>query len=203
MSQPNTPLVSDRTDVGRAVEKNYSKRYLDELIEATELYDEEFLSPYAQFYIQTPEAGYAFYMLACIFKKIDALINVTKRSGQCPWEYFSHQASFVEFSKAIEALTERASHATTEPPIIEQIRKADRSRMRRSMLKRITDLDPARITFEGDVFENLMDRNSFFDDFLKVIYIKRRKKQSLEVTGRSDHSYHHRKRPKSRKLLTE
>jgi hypothetical protein len=190
MSQPGALLASDPNEVDKAVEENYTKKYLDNLSEAADILDDEYLSPYALFYLQNNEVGYAFYVLACIFKKIDALIDVSNKADQSPWEYFSSQDSFVKFSRAIETLTERVFQGTTEPPIIEQIRKADRSRMRRVMLKRITDLEPARITFDREVLEHLIDRNSFFDDFLKVIYIKRGKKQSPDATGKNEHFSH-------------
>lgn len=187
MSQLGSILTSDLSGTDKVVEENYTRKYLDDLGEAVEMMtmDEEDLNPYVQFYLQSPKAGYAFYILACIFKKIDALMDVSNKADQSPWEYFSSKSSFKNFSKAIEALTNGVSQGTMEPAIIQQIRKADRSRMRRVMLKRITDLEPGCLTLiDGQMLDYLTDRNSFFDDFLKVIYIKRGKKQSSDVAGK-------------------
>ena len=109
-------------------------------------------------------------------------------AGRSPWEYFSDLDSFVKFGRAIENLTKRVSQETSEPTIIEQIRRADRSRMRRVMLKRITDLEPRLRTFDQEIIDGLIDRNSFFDDFLKVIYIKRSKKQNPAMSGKKNDS---------------
>ena len=190
MSQPSTLLASDAAKADKAAEDNYTKKYLAEISEAKDSIYYEFLtlSPYAQFYIQNNEAGYAFHMLQCIFKKIDALIGISSIAGRSPWDYFSDLSSFVKFSRVIGALTEKVSEGTSEPTIIEQIRRADRSRMRRVMLKRISDLEPRLRTFEQEIIDGLIDRNSFFDDFLKVIYIKRGKKQNPAVSGKKNDS---------------
>jgi hypothetical protein len=188
MSQSSALLTSDLAKADKAAEENHTKKYLDDVGEAVDFLDDECLTldPYAQFYLQNNGAGYAFYMLECIFKKIDAFIDIKYKAYRSPWEYFSNLDSLVKFGRAIEALTERASQGTTEPTIIEQIRRADRSRMRRVMLKRITDLEPCRRTFNHQVFDNLIDRNSIFDDFLKVIYIKRTKKQNADISGKKN-----------------
>ena len=91
MSQPSAVLVSDAAKADKAAEDNYTKKYLAEISEAADNIYAEFLtlSPYAQFYKQNNEAGYAFHMLQFIFKKIDALIGINSMAGRSPWEYFS------------------------------------------------------------------------------------------------------------------
>lgn len=182
--KPNTVPTSDRTDVGKAEEERYTKQFLDGLSDFAFEWDEELIDPYALFYSENKEAGYAFHMLRRIFQKIDAFIGI-ENVTQSPWAYFSSLKSLLSFSKAIEALTE-AAQGVSEPPVIEKIRMADRTRIRRAMLKRIIDLEPSRRTFDAEVLEYLTDRNTIFDNFLKAVYKKRAKKQDPPVTSKTE-----------------
>jgi hypothetical protein len=184
MSQPNTVPTSDPNGADKAAEKSYTKRFLDGLDDFAMECDEELINSYAIFYSENVEAGYAFYMLHHIFKKIDAFIGI-KNNIQSPWAYFSSLESLVSFSEEIEALT-KAAQGVSEPPVIEKVRIADRTRIRRAMLKRITDLEPSRRTFNAEVLDYLTDRNTIFDNFLKGVYKRRAKKHDPNVTGRME-----------------
>jgi hypothetical protein len=184
MSQHNTVPRSGRNDADKAAEESYTKQFLDDLGDFAIEWDEEPIDPYAIFYSENVEAGYAFYMLQHIFKKIEAFIGI-KSNIQSPWAYFSSLTSLVSFSEAIEALTKTAQ-GVSEPPVIEKIRIADRTRMRRAMLKRITDLEPSRRTFDAEALDYLTDRNTIFDNFLKDVYKRRAKKHDPNVTGRME-----------------
>ena len=184
MPQPNTVPTSDPKAADKVAEERYTKKFLDKLSDFAIGRDEEFTDPYAMFYSQNVEAGYAFHMLAHIFKKIDAFIGI-KGNTKSPWAYFSSLESLVSFSKEIEALT-KAAQEVSEPPVIEKIRIADRIRTRRAMLKRIIDLEPSRRTFNDEVLDYLTDRNTIFDKFLKAIYKRRAKKQDPSMIGKME-----------------
>jgi hypothetical protein len=184
MSQPNTVPTSDPNDADKAAEKRYTKQFLDGLGDFAMECDEELINPYAIFYSENVEAGYAFHMLQHIFEKIDAFIGI-KSNIRSPWAYFSSLESLVSFSDAIESLT-KAAQGVSEPPVIEKILIADRTRKRRAMLKRITDLEPSRRTFNAEVLDYLTDRNTIFEKFLKDVYKRRAKKHDPNVTGRME-----------------
>jgi hypothetical protein len=184
MPQPNAAPASDPSNADKAAEERYTKQFLDRLSHSEFHQDEEFIDPYSIFYSGNIAAGYAFHMLEHIFKKIDAFIGI-KSNTRSPWAYFSGLESLVSFSKAIEALTKEAQ-GVSEPPVIEKIRIADRPRMRKAMLKRITDLEPSRRTFNAEVLAYLIDRNTIFDKFLKAVYKARAKKQDPNVTGKME-----------------
>lgn len=159
------------------VEQRYSKKFLDGLSEFLWEWDEEDISEYAKFYSDNPQAGYAFHVLKGIFEKIDMFIGIgSTRNSESPWDYFSNIQSLAAFSTAITKLTE-ALNRDPEPPMVEKIRIADRSRVRKQMLKRIYNLDPSRRTYNSEVLEHLKDRNKILDVFLKNLYIRRSKKK--------------------------
>jgi hypothetical protein len=180
----NTVPTSDPNDVDKAAEERYTQQFLDGLGDYAMQWDEELIDPYAIFYSGNVKAGYAFHMLQHIFKKIDAFIGIESNT-QSPWAYFSSLESLVSFGKAIEALT-KGAQGVNEPPVIEKIRIADRTRMRRAMLKRITDLEPSRRAFDAEVLDYLIDRNAIFDNFLKAVYKRRAVKQDPNVTGKME-----------------
>lgn len=182
--KPNTVPISDRTVVDKAEEERYTKQFLDGLSDFALEWEGETIDPYALFYFKNKEAGYAFHMLGHIFKKIDAFIGI-KSVTESPWAYFSNLESLVSFTKAIDAFI-KAAQGVSEPPVIEKIRIADRTRIRRTMLKRIIDLEPSRRTFNAEVLEFLIDRNTIFDNFLKAVYKRRAQKQDPPVAGKAE-----------------
>jgi hypothetical protein len=180
--KPNAVPTPDRRDADKAEEEKYTNQLLDSFSNPFK-FDQELFGEYAQFYFDNKEAGYAFHMLERIFKKVEAFIGI-KTLIQSPWGYFSSLESLVRFSKAIEALT-NAAQGLNEPPVIEKIRIVDRTHIRRAMLKRIVDLEPSRRTFNAEVLEYLIDRNTIFDNFWKVVHKERAKKQDFSVTGKA------------------
>jgi hypothetical protein len=179
--KPKTVPTPDRTDVDKAEEEKYTKQFLDRI---SHFEYEGLADPYTLFYYENNEAGYAFYMLGRIFNKIDAFIGI-KSVAQSPWRYFSSLESLLSFSEAIEDLTKEVQGGN-EPPVIEKIRIADRTRIRKTMLQRIIDLEPSRRTFDAEVLEFLRDRNTIFENFLKAVYKRRGKKQDPGVAGKTE-----------------
>ncbi|KAE9371859.1 hypothetical protein N431DRAFT_484295 [Stipitochalara longipes BDJ] len=187
MSHPNSATVPepDQADIDKAEEERYTTKFLDGPPNFPLDMKDELIDPFSQFYLENKQAGYAFYMLGRIFKKIDAFIGIKSatRSTQSPWVYFSSLESLVGFGTAIEELTKAAAEGASEPPEIQKIRIADRKNVRRAMLKRLITLEPSRRTFNAEILENLKNRNAIFDDFLKGVYKRRAKKQDSPATG--------------------
>jgi hypothetical protein len=178
----NAVPTSDRTDVEKA-EERYTSQFFQGLANFQDEWDCLDISEFAQFYSQNKEAGYAFHMLRRIFKKVDAFIGISCKI-RCPWVYFSDLKSLVSFSKAVERLTS-AAEGVNEPPVVEKFRIVDRTRIRSAMLKRIVYLEPSRRTFNAEVLEYLIDRNTVFENFWKAVYKERAKRQNLSLTGKA------------------
>jgi hypothetical protein len=180
--KPNAAPTPDRSDADKAEEERYTNQILASFSNPFKI-NQELSGEYVQFYFDNKEAGYAFHMLERIFKKVDAFIGM-RTTIQSPWGYFSSLELLVLFSRAIEALT-NAAQGVNEPLEVEKIRVVDRTRIRRAMLKRIVELEPSRRTFNAEVLEYLIDRNTIFDNFWKAVYKERAKRQNPSVTGKA------------------
>lgn len=157
-------------------EQNYTDHFLKTTrVHAKRQYVK--LTPYQDFYYADPRAGYACYKLQEIFTNIGAALqNESKQEAQDPWEYFVDVETHGSYCTSLHELTDalyRCRWLYHEPTMIEKVRVADNSRIRREMVDRLAQCDRK---LDSEVVDRLMDRHMIVERFLTNVQSERERK---------------------------